>query len=71
MEQGSNLGYPAMVLANRVAYAFTLSGEPLSFLSTPMNSGNCWLNARWVTAGPLSVSIAAFPAICLQSPCAA
>ncbi|MDB5984726.1 MAG: hypothetical protein JWQ69_5741 [Pseudomonas sp.] len=71
MEQGRNLGYPAMVLANRMANVFTLSGEPLSLLSTPMNSGNCWLNARWATAAPLNASIAAFPAICLQSPCAA
>jgi hypothetical protein len=71
MEQRLNLDYPAMELANHTVNLFTLSGEPLFPLTTPMNSGNCWLNARSVTGGLLKISIKGFQNACSLSPCVA
>ncbi len=66
MEQPLILNYPAMELPISTRSTFILFGEPLFLLSTPMNSGNYWPNARWATADHLKACIAKLPDDCSQ-----
>jgi len=71
MEQPLILNYPATGLPKSTVSTFILFGELLFLLSTPMNSGNYWPNARWATADPLKTCIAKLPGDCSQWPYAA